>query len=65
MAKHVSKVNKLESEVENLWKEIKILSEQYSKQENLHKKFLRELSQQIEESGRHAVRSNREVSRVF
>ena len=52
MAK-TSKLNKLESEVETLWKEIKILSEQHTKQENLHNKLMSQVSilnAQIEKS---------------
>jgi len=56
MAK-TSKLAKLEKDVENIWKELKLLSEQSVKQENLHRKFLKELAQKVEDSTlKHLIR---------
>ncbi|MEK6923119.1 MAG: hypothetical protein AABW84_00260 [Nanoarchaeota archaeon] len=56
-----TKLSKLESDVANIWNEIKILSEQTVKQENLHKKFLQELAIKIDESHEHAKKSSKEI----
>src|SRR3989338_8316870 len=58
------KLSKLESDVANIWKEIKILSEQAVKQDNLHKKFLQELAIKIDESHEHTKKSSKEISRA-
>ncbi|MBS3064202.1 MAG: hypothetical protein J4472_00105 [DPANN group archaeon] len=63
MAK-TSKLAKLEKDVENIWKELKLLSEQSVKQENLHRKFLKELAQKVEDSRQHTQTSNKEVIKL-
>lgn len=59
-----SKLAKLEKDVETIWKELKLLSEQSIKQENLHRKFLKDMAQKIEDSRQHAQTSNKEITKL-